>query len=164
MNMNPMGLPSSHGMPGRNSALATPNDPAYLARSFFCYELDAVNLTVANPTQNLTFTISKDADFFWSKFACHAVVGDDGTTVFGEELAEILITIQNSTTGRNYMTNPAPLANMSGSGRLPFILPMVTLWESLSTIAVTLQNVSDNKDYSDVRLSFLGIKAYLAPR
>lgn len=157
MNMNPTGLPQSAGA-------ASPSDTRYIAKTFFCYELDFdTNNLAANGSVDSSFNISKDSDFFWTKFGAHAVISDDGTTISAEELPEVNILVVNSTTGRQYMSNPVPLANMSGSGRLPFILPIVTLWESLSNIQVSLQNVSDNKTYTAVRLSFLGIKAFLGP-
>jgi len=166
MNPNPTGLPQSQ-RPSPNSGMISPNDSQYVSRAFFVYEVDTVAtipLSVAAPTANLTFNVAKDSDFFWTKFGVHAVVGTDGTTVSAEQLAEVSITIQNTTTGRNYMSNPVPVASISGNGRLPFILPMVTLWESLSTIAITLQNTSDNTDYSAVKLSFIGIKAFFGQR
>jgi hypothetical protein len=160
---------SGQGLPQNRASLdVSPNDPnLYLYRSFFTYEAD----TLANypdglapgDSANLTFNIAKDSDFFWTKFGVAAFIADDGYTQSTQPIAGVNITLVNATNGRQYMNNPVPLANMSGSGQLPFILPVLTLWEALTTIQVTLQNATDNTTYSNLQLSFLGIKAFLRP-
>lgn len=158
-----MSSPNPVGM-ARGGGAGTPADSKYLSKSFFNYEADLTSSLAPAGSATFTFTISKDADFFWTKFAAHAISASDGTTVSNELLPEVLIQLTNTTTGRLYMSNPTPLANMSGGGRLPFILPMVTLWEAVSTIQIQLQNNSDNATYSAIYLSFLGIKAFLPGR
>jgi hypothetical protein len=146
---------------------ASPNDPnLYLFRSFYNYEVDTLPQYPAGLAPNggqavVTFNIAKDSDFFWTKLGVFASVGADGTVVSNEQLPSVNILLVNATNGRQYMNAPTPIANVSGSGRLPFILPVATLWEALTTIQVTLQNVSDNLTYSNIQLSFLGIKAFL---
>lgn len=145
---------------------ASPNDPnLYLYRSFYNYETDTLanypNGIAAGGTANMTFNIAKDSDFFWTKFNVFCSVGSDATIIDSEQYPSINMMLVNATNGRQYMNAPTPLASMSGSGRLPFILPVATLWEALTTIQVTLQNISDNITYSNVQLSFLGIKAFL---
>lgn len=139
----------------------SPADAKYLARSFFCYGVQSSAAFAPAASLPLTFNVAKDSDFFWTKFGVHVVSASDGTTVSNELLPEITATITNTTNGRSYSNIPIPLANMSGNGRLPFILPMVTLWEAMSTISITLLNTSDNTTYSNVYLSFLGVKAFL---
>jgi len=152
---------SGQGLPARGNA--TPNDNnLYIARNFYTYEADTPAALAAAGAAQYTFNIAKDSDFFWTKFTAHAVVGGAATTVSAEQLPEVTILLTNSTNGRQYMNAPVPLASMSGSGRLPFILPIATLWEALTTIQVTLANLG-NADYSQLYLSFQGIKAFLKP-
>lgn len=145
---------------------ARPDDPnLYVFRNFYNYEADTLPNYPAGlapgAQANLTFNIAKDSDFFWTKFGVFASVGADGTTVSAEQLPSVNMMLVNAMNSRQYMTQPTPLASMSGSGRLPFILPVPTLWDAMTTIQVTLQNVSDNLTYSNIQLSFLGIKAFL---
>lgn len=145
---------------------ARPDDPNYyIFRSMYVYEADSLSVNpagVAAAGQSiLTFNIAKDSDFFWTKFGVFCSVGSDGTVITNEQYPSINMTLVNATNGRQYMNVPVPLASMSGSGRLPFILPVPTLWEALTTIQITLQNVSDNTTYSNIQLSFIGIKAFL---
>lgn len=145
---------------------ARPDDPnLYLFRSFYNYEADTLstypNGIAPGGQAIMSFNIAKDSDFFWTKFGVLATVASDGTSVSAEELPGVNLQLVNATNGRQYMNAPTPLPSMSGSGRLPFILPVPTLWEALTTIQITLQNVTDNKTYSNLQLSFLGIKAFL---
>lgn len=147
-----------------NRSNASPNDPnLYLSRSYFTYESDTLtnypNGVAPGDQANLTFNIAKDSDFFWTKFGVLATVGGAGTTVDAEVLPYVNMTLINATNGRQYMNNPVPLPSVSGSGRLPFILPVATLWEALTTIQIVLQNVG-NATYSNIQLSFIGIKAF----
>lgn len=146
----------------------SPNDPAYYVASiFYTYEVD----TLANyptgivPAGNaiLTFNIANDSDFFWSMSACVGVSGADGTTDANALLPLCNIMIVNTVTGRQYMNAPVPVNNIFGSARLPFVLPVQTLWPKQSTIQLTIQNVSDNTTYSNLQFSFLGIKAFTRP-
>lgn len=157
--------PQTVGTPGR-AAYANPNDNSlYVFRSLYIYEVDILANYPAGlaPGQsaNLNFNVAKDSDFFWTKFGVLATVG--GAATVPEELPYVNMTLINATNGRQYMNNPVPLVNIAGSGRLPFILPIATLWEALTTIQITLQNVGDDT-YSNLQLSFIGIKAFLKPQ
>jgi hypothetical protein len=146
----------------------SPNDPnLYVASIAYTYETD----TLANYASGiapageavLTFNIANDSDFFWTLFAACAYVGADGFTEATQPIPGVNIMLVNTTTGRQYMSAPVPLANYSGNGRLPFVIPVSTLWEKQSTIQVTLTNVTDNTTYSNIQLSFHGIKAFTRP-
>jgi hypothetical protein len=131
----------------------------YYARTFFTYESDTIASLAAGASVTQTFNIAGDSDFFWTKFAAFALVGGVATSRSADQLPAVLLTLINTTTGRQYMSNPVPLPNMAGNGQLPFIIPMITLWEKKSTIQITLQN-EGNAAYSNLQLSFLGIKAF----
>jgi hypothetical protein len=150
-----MNQPLPRGGPG------TPNDQKYIGKSFYVYEVVSTSLAASTGTTTLTFQIDRSQDFFWTKFNAHAVSASDGTTVSNELLPELTIAITNTQNSRTYSNVPMSLASMSGNGRLPFILPMMTLWESTATIKVDLANVSDNTTYSSVRLAFIGIRCFL---
>lgn len=161
MNPNPMNA-------GAGIRPRSPNDPNYYVASIaYVYETDSLTnypSGIAPAAQAiLTFNIANDSDFFWSLFSCFAVSGADGTTYANQLVPSLNIMLVNTTTGRQYMSAPVPLANIAGDGRLPFVLPSVTLWEKQSTIQVTVSNVSDNTTYSNLQLSFIGVKAFTRP-
>lgn len=140
------------------------NSSKYSARVFFCYEADFTTAggLAAGVSAPLTFNIAGDSDFFWTKFAAFADVGNTGTTYSAQQLPSLSVLIINTTTGRQYSSSAVPLPNIAGTAQFPFILPQITLWERKSTIQVNLLNISGAVTYSSVRLSFMGIKAFTA--
>jgi len=149
-------------VPGdRNGPQQGYNAGQYVAKNSFIYGTGFVAALLPASSTSSTFNIDGDSDFYWQKLNVHAVSADDATTYANELLPEVNIVITNTTTGRQYMNAAIPLANIAGTARLPFILPMVTYFPAKSTIKVEYQNVSDNATYSDLYLSFIGIKAFL---
>jgi len=135
------------------------NNAVYASRNFFVYESDTLVALNAGLGANLTFNIAGDSDFFWTKFAAFALVGGAGTVRTLDQLPAVTMLLVNTTTGRQYSSSAVPLANMAGTGTLPFILPQITMWQKKSTIQVQLQNVG-SLNYSNLFLSFMGIKAF----
>jgi len=131
----------------------------YVASTFFTYESDIVATLDAGDATQLTFNIAGDSDFFWTKFCAFALVGGAATTRSADQLPAVTMLLTNTTTGRQYSNNPVPLPNMAGNGVFPFILPMVVLWQAFATIQINLAN-EGNADYSNLQLSFIGIKAF----
>ncbi len=156
--------PAMMGPPGMNNAPWM--GPAYVASTFFVYESDigtGNNITsLASLTSaQLTFNIAGDSDFFWTKFASFAIYNNAATTRSADQLPAVTALIINTTTGRQYSTAPVPLANYSGNGQFPFILPCITMWQAKSTIQVNLFN-EGNITYTNLQLSFIGVKAFSA--
>jgi hypothetical protein len=148
----PAQMPAGGGSPWNSSK--------YKFKSFFSYEADISAALAASASTTLTFNIAGDSDFFWTKFEAFALVGSAATTRSADQLPAVTMLLVNTTTGRQYSSLPTPLANVSGTGSLPFILPQITLWEAKSTISVQLQN-NGNATYSALQLTFSGIKAFL---
>lgn len=137
-------------------------NPKYFARNSFIYTVALAATATLAPagSTTLTLTLDGDSDFFWTKFNAFAMQGSNSTVVSLQEQPAITVVIQNTITGRNYMNAATPLPNISGSGGLPFILPQETYWAAQSVISITLTNVSGNATYTQLYLSFIGIKAY----
>lgn len=143
------------------------NNPSrYIGRETFIYDSNirqngGSSLAPA-ASANLAININGDSDFFWQKLNIHCNVADDGTSRSAEVLAEVTLLITNTTTGRSYMNVPVPAADISGNGQLPFILPMLTVFEAKSTITIAVVNISDSVTYTQLFIDFIGVKAYLA--
>jgi hypothetical protein len=131
------------------------NNSVYTARNFFIYESDIIANLAGGASVTQSFNIAGDSDFFWTKFASYALVADTPPDV----VPAVSMLLTNTTTGRQYSSSATPLGNMSGNGRLPFILPQITMWQRKSTIQIQLQNIG-NATYTNLCLSFLGIKAF----
>lgn len=159
-NVNPVGMPVMAPGGGASGGGAPWMARQYLARTFFTYESDTTAALNAGKSAQLTFNIAGDSDFFWTKFCCLAIVGTTGTTYSAQILPFVTALIVNTTTGRQYSSAPVPLPNVAGTGQLPFIVPMITLWEKKSTIQISLANSDNAVNFSSLQLSFHGIKAF----
>ncbi len=133
----------------------------YSGKAWFIYNTGTPSSLAPAGSLQSSFQVDKDSDFFWTKLTVHAVSASDGTTVQNELLPEVNVIITNTSSGRAYMNEAVPLANFSGSGRLPFILPMETYIPAMTQIQVQYLNVSDQSTYSLLELSFIGYKAFL---
>jgi hypothetical protein len=154
MNPNPTGSASAQG--------GSPwGGTKYSARTFFNYESDITATLAAGVSVTQSFNIAGDSDFFWTKFCVFAEVGGAATTASAAQVPDVTMLLINTTTGRQYSSSATPLANMAGNGQFPFILPMITMWQAKSTISVQLAN-QGNAAYTNLQLSFLGIKAFFA--
>jgi hypothetical protein len=136
------------------------NSAMYIAKEYFTYEINLPAPLVAGANANGYVTIDKDSDFFWQKATAHVTVGNQGTTRQNEQIPEVDIIITNTTSGRAIMNTQVPIRNIFGTGEIPFILPIETYFGATSQIACTFYNVSANLDYSTVKISFIGIKAF----
>jgi len=134
----------------------------YTSFNSFVYEEDLPATLTAGSVANLSFNIAGDSDFFWTKLAVFATVGDAGTTYANNQLPAVTLLVTNTSTGRQYSNNPVPLPNIAGTGQFPFVLPCITLWGAKSTIQLAYLNFG-NQAYTTLQLSFIGIKAFLAP-
>jgi hypothetical protein len=150
-------MPPGGPMPG--SPGSPWNASGYKFRTWFVYESDTTAALAPGAAANLTFNIAGDSDFFWTKFNMFALVGGAATVRNADQLPAVTILVTNTTSGRQYSSSAAPAANITGQGNLPFILPMVTLWEAKSTVQIALSNIG-NATYSNLYLSFIGIKAF----
>lgn len=152
-------IPGSSPMPQGTSPW---NNNMYAARNYFVYEADIPAALNSGLGTDLTFNIAGDSDFFWTKFSVFALVGGAAPTNGAIQVPTVTMLLINTTTGRQYSSSATPLPNMAGSGQLPFILPQITMWQRKSTIQIQLQNVG-NANYSNLYLSFHGIKAFPQP-
>ena len=151
---------SSSSMPQGTSPW---NNSKYGARVFFDYESDSLpvapNGIAPGVSVQESFNIAGDSDFFWTKFAATAL-GTPANAATYTFAPAVSILITNTTTGRQYSSSSVPLPNLAGNGQFPFILPQITWWQAKSTIQIQLQNLSADVTYSNILLTFHGVKAF----
>lgn len=146
-----------------SDTLLQPNGQPYRAKNEFTYVAQISSSLVNTASTSASFNIDGDSDFFWTKLNAFAMVGGpDAPEVATEELPAVSIVITNNTTGRQYMNNAVALPSISGSGRLPFILPMMTYFQAKATITIDLAGLSTNTTYTYLQIAFIGIKAFFS--
>ena len=160
MQQNQQMSPSAVSARGQNLGQTPWADTTkYAAATFYIYEVDIPGPLVNQTSLPLNFQIAQDSDFFWTKFCAFALVGGAATTRSGDQLPAVTALIINTTTGRQYSSNPVPLPNIAGNAQFPFILPVMTLFQAKSVISINLFN-EGNATYSNLQLSFIGVKAF----
>lgn len=130
----------------------------YINYDFFTYEVDFFNLAAAQ-TQTNNFTVQAEADFLLSKVTLIADLDGAAVTDAARIVPLCTILINDTGSGRNLSNIAMPIANMFGSGGLPFILPRQRVFLARSVVNITLANYSDATTYN-LRLSFIGEKAF----
>ena len=133
----------------------------YVARDFYTYEEDFLLADlIAGATLNGSIEIQADSDFVWQK-ACYFASTDLGVTQTFTTRVIPSVTIQliDTGSGRNLFELAAPIPSMFGIGELPFVLPIPRLFFARSTVQVQVSNFNTADAY-DLRLSFIGYKAY----
>lgn len=137
-----------------------PTLESYTSKNFFVYEVFTTSTLTSGSSTTVNFTTDGDSDFFWTKLNAFANVADDGTTYSAQELPGVTALINNTTSGRNYSTAAVPLPNIAGTAQFPFILPQITFIPAKANIQIQLANITDNKSYTVIHLSFIGVKAF----
>lgn len=145
----PAPMPSQQS--GSRAPVVIQGDP-YFARDFFTYEVDFT--ATINPSASAVgqFNVQADSDFLLSKFT-YLMQG----TSFG---ASILI--QDTGSGRNLMNSAVPIANIAGTGQLPFILPRQRGFRANAVINITVTNLDATGGHTitALYLSFIGEKGF----
>ncbi len=133
------------------------NENVQLATDFFTY--NAIFGTVAANAISVTQNISIQADskFEWMKATAFGYKDGASEPYQSTDLMPLTCIIQDSGSGRYLMKDPTPIANLFGTGQLPFILPESRIFWPNSTLTVILANPSSSQ-YDNVTLSFIGRK------
>lgn len=135
--------------PGFNQTGLAQKDP-YFARDFFTYEVDFTSVLAASASTTGSFTIQADSDFLWNK----ATFVQTGTSIGAS------ILIQDTGSGRNLMNQAVPVANIFGTGTLPFILPRQRIFVARAVVNITVTNLDAANTITSLRLSFIGEKGF----
>ena len=127
-------------------------------KDFYVYEEDFLALTQGS-TAIGSINIQADSDFVVQKLTYFADIAVAVQTDSNRVIPLITVQITDSGSGRNLMEAPVPIANVFGTGQLPFILPQPKLFLARTTITVSVTNFSASTDYN-LRLSLTGYKVF----
>lgn len=128
----------------------------YIARDFFVYNTVHQNIAPTNANTQ-TITIQADSDFQLEKLTYFAE--SDHTTASGRTIPACQVLIVDTGSGRQISDMSFPIANLFGTGEIPFVLKQPKIFLSRSTLNVTVTNFGSSP--ITVRLSFIGSKLFL---
>lgn len=128
-------------------------------RDFFVYEAEAVDIPVLVGAVTDTIQIQADADFIWQKATYQADIDGAAITDASRIIPNVLVQITDTGSNRQLFFNPLPIANIFGTGRVPFILPNPRLFIKTSTIQIDFTSF-EAVIVPTIRLSFIGYKFY----
>lgn len=130
-------------------------------RAFYSYSLTFDD--VASEAQATdSFNVEANSDFIWTKATFFAVV-EASPAVTQTNASRVIpsMTIELIDTGSAYQlfSEPQPIANVFGTGRVPFLINPAYRFAKNSTLRGVVVNFDETVTYS-LRLSFIGYRNY----
>lgn len=127
------------------------------SRDLFFYSAEFIALgALAQATVNVP--IQADSDFYLTMLTGDVRVNVTDETVVAAPA--VLVTVVDQGTGRQLMDRGQLWTNVIGTAQRPFVLPTPKFIRANSTIAITLQELSNNA--RNIRVSFCGYKLFAA--
>jgi hypothetical protein len=137
--------------------------PGNYANDFFVYEVDTLTALpaglVAGASQPLSLLIQADSYFKVIKLSHFTDIAGGVQTESTRVIPLVTIQLTDTGAGRNLFSTPTPMGAVMGDGRLPFILPIVRVFQPSATLSIVLTNYSAATTYN-IRLAFIGIKSF----
>lgn len=128
-------------------------------RDFFTYNVEFSGIAAAGGTAQQDFTVMSDSNFLWQYGAFFADVAgaaqDDSTRV----IPDVVVMIQDQSSGRNLMAAPVQVTSIFGTGQLPFLLPTPRFFRAQTQVVISVTNNSAATIY-DLELNFIGTKFF----
>ena len=87
--------------------------------------------------QTTTFETQSDSDFVVSQVAAAVQAEDNGAMLYN---GNVVIQIQDLSSGKLMFNRPAAIALVTGAGGFPFVLPAARVWNPNTSIAVQATN------------------------
>ena len=125
---------------------------------YFQYTIDFAALN-SGTSQNDSIQIQADSEFKWLKSTYHADIANAAFVANTRPIPNVTIQIVDTGSGRQLIDQPTPIANIFGTGELPFILPIPRIFKARSSMAITVANFDAAVNYN-LRLAFIGTKIY----
>jgi len=128
------------------------------AKLFYIYSFDVTVTAGATATSSLS--IEADSDFILTKLSYFAT-DNAGTSVTYNTRIVPLVTVQlrDTASGRNLFDSEQPIANLFGSGEIPFIMPLQTTIRANSNVRASFTSLEASNDRR-IFLSLIGFKLY----
>src|SRR5271165_6633530 len=127
-------------------------------RDFFVYEADFATIAAGGNGQ-FTMTVQADSNFLWQYGCFYASTANAAFQQNTRPIPNMNMTIQDSSSGRQLMSGPVPIASLFGTGQEPYELPSPRFFRANTTITLSVNNFDAAVSY-DLKLSFMGTKFF----
>lgn len=134
-----------------------PPDLRGAPKDLFWYRVDILGVAAAGGTGTGSFTVQSDSDFEFCYLTASVTV--PGTPETGVTMNGLLITMEDTGSGRQLQNGQLALANVAGTGQLPGYNPWPKFLDRASQFSVSLTN-NQTAQPVDVRLAFGGFKVF----
>lgn len=131
-----------------------PPDLRTRVKDFFTYSANFLPLA-ASGTATVDIAIQNDSDFLIVA-ATRVVSSEDNATEV--TFPPLLVTIVDSSSGRQLMDRAVHIENLFGSAQRPSVWPSPKLIRAAGTLSTTCQNLTATA--RNVRISYLGFKVF----
>lgn len=131
-----------------------------VATDFFIYPVTFDEDLPAGGVVTKTITIQADADFRIQKLSFAAAIANGPQTDSTRVIPLCNLTITDTGSGRQLMSEPVSLSTIFGTGELPFLLPQPKYLFARSVLKFELTNTSQATTYSSINLSLVGQKVF----
>ena len=144
-------------------SLASPEQlrQAFGVSDWYTYEADFAGLD-AGTAQVLTVNVEADSNFLWQQGVYVCDIADAAYEIGTQPVPNVAVSILDTGSGRNLMSNSVPVPNIFGLGREPFTLQNPRWFRANTAFKVTVNNYDASVSYN-LRLSFIGTKFFNYP-
>lgn len=115
----------------------------------------------AGGTSQGNFLVDTSSPFMLIAQSYQADVAGAAVTVSTRPAPNVVITIQDQSSNRNWQNGAVPIPSIFGLGTLPFFLPKPRLIPANTNVQMILTNY-DAASVPNIRLSFIGYRLYAA--
>lgn len=105
------------------------------------------------------FLVDTSSPFVLVSTAYQADIAGAAVTVSTRPAPNVVITIQDQSSNRNWMNGPVPIPSIFGIGTLPYFWPQPRLLPGNTNVQMTLTNY-DVASVPNIRLTFQGYRLY----
>lgn len=124
----------------------------------YVYTLSIAALAGGGVAQT-SVNIDADSRFHWVKGAYFADIAAAAQTDSTRVVPLITVQLTDTGSGRNFFDAPVPISSYFGTGELPFIMPVVQMFDPNSTIKAEFTNFDAASTYN-LRLQLIGFKEF----
>lgn len=137
----------------------SPQEQVRDLKAYYSYSLQYLAIA-AGATQTDSFTIEANSDFIWTKATFLATASPVASTTNATRLIPN-ITIELIDTGSAYQlfSEPQPISNVFGTGRVPFLINPAYKFSKNATLRGVIVNFDAAQTYN-LYLSFIGYRNY----